>query len=189
LEAGLTERGRLSAEKTEQEPIYVNLEEGIILDGKGGSRIFILGIGGWESIRQELDSTFLTGADVILQRMGYGYGTSIGKGIKRRGGQIEADPYPLLKSIVLRSGWGRCGLKSGDLSKGEARVAIKDCFFCATSSITGALACYFVAGALNGMIDQLTAFSHRVVEDKCRAKGDPFCEFVVERLEEGRMQR
>jgi predicted hydrocarbon binding protein len=177
----------MSAKGTNQEPIYINLDDGIIQDEGVGSRVVVMDMGGWEAIKQELDSTFLTGAAVILQRMGYGYGKSLGRMMIEKSPQQQADPYPTMKAVIMRSGWGRSGLMSGDLSKGSARIALKDCFFCSASSVSGVTDCYFLAGALNGMLDEFTAIAHRVVEDKCRAKSDVFCEFLVERLEEERL--
>lgn len=165
----------------------VNLEDGIIKDEETHSRIIFLGIGGWEAIREELDSTFLTGSDVILQRMGYGYGGSLGRIIKQRREVQKLDPYQAIRTMIIRSGWGRSGLKSGDIIKGGARIAIKDCFFCAASPRKELPDCFFLAGSLAGMIDEITGTPHRVVEDKCNAKGDAFCEFVVELLVDERL--
>ncbi len=49
----------------------VDPENGVIRRKADGARVMALGSVGWVTLEHELASTFVTGAAVILQRMGY----------------------------------------------------------------------------------------------------------------------
>ena len=140
-----------------------------------------LGSHGWATIEKELETTFITGAAVILYRVGYSYGRSMGRAARNQ----EIPPehtFEAIQTLARESGWGRISLNSGDLYGGEARITVKDCFFCLHSKESTEPVCYVLAGLVGGMADEIIGASHRVVEDKCIAKGDAVCEILIERM-------
>jgi len=175
-------RGR---KRSEQEPkdeiLQVDLDHGRVIRKADGSRVIALGSHGWATIERELQSTFITGAAVILQRVGYSYGRAMGRAAKNE----EIPPehtFEAIQTLARESGWGGFSLNSGDLYGGEARITVKDCFFCLHARESTEPVCYVLAGLVAGMADEIIGISHRVTEDKCIAKGDAVCEVLVERL-------
>ena len=140
----------------------------------------------------ELDSIFITGAVVILQRMGYSYGKYLGGIVKRKSDKVDPVAVGLqtLAKIAKDSGWGNLTQTGGDLRSGTFTMLMRDCLFCANVKKKKESRCHFLVGILAGFADEVTGFNHRAREDQCFAKEDVNCEFVVERVaeQEGRRQ-
>jgi len=174
----------LGKEKEIEQPNYfeVDIEDGIIKRADGGQRVLALGSVGWATLQHELVSTFVTGAAVILQRMGYSYGRYLGKVAKKRG--FEGDEtFKALLQFSKEAGWGRLSLNSGDLSQGQAHLVVKDCYFCLHLKDSQTPVCHMLTGLVGGVVDELIGKTHRVLEGKCIGKGDAVCEIIVERLD------
>ena len=164
-----------------EEVLKVDMEHGIVTRNLDGTRVMALGSHGWATIEKELETTFITGAAVILQRLGYSYGRSVGRAAKKQ----QLDPeraFEAMQNLARESGWGGFSLNSGDLNAGEARITVKDCFFCLHARESPEAVCYVLTGLVGGMADEILNVSHRVVEEKCIAKGDPVCGILIERL-------
>ncbi len=176
-------RGKKKPEEEEvkETVLDVDLESGIVTRKADGSRVMALGSHGWATIERELQSTFITGAAVILQRLGYSYGRAMGRAAKNQ----EVTPeqtFEVIQSLARESGWGLFTLNSGDMYHGEARITVKDCFFCLHAKDSPEPVCYVLTGLVGGMADEIIGVSHRVTEEKCIAKGDSVCEILIERL-------
>jgi len=168
-------------EGEKEELLEVDLERGILARKEDGARVIAMGSHGWATMEKELDSTFMTGAAVILQRMGYAYGRAMGRAAKHQ----EIGPehaFDAIQTMARESGWGGFTLNSGDLNSGEARIVVKNCFFCLHASEAEVPVCHVLAGLVGGMVDEIIGVSHRVIEEKCIAKGDAVCEILIERL-------
>jgi len=174
-------RGRKrEEEEPKEEVLKVDLEHGTVTRNIDGSRVIALGSHGWATIERELESTFITGAAVILQRVGYSYGRAVGRAAKRQ----ELDPeraFEVMQELAKESGWGALSLNSGDLNA-EARITMRDCFFCLHARESTEPVCHVLVGLIGGMADEILNVSHRVAEEKCIAKGDKLCEILIERL-------
>ena len=172
-------RSKKQAEPKE-ELLEVDLENGIVVRKADGTRVIAMGSRGWATIQKELDSTFITGAAVILQRLGYSYGRAMGRTAKS---EVPPDQvFDAMQSLARESGWGRFSLNSGDLYGGEARITVKDCFFCLHARESTEPVCHVLVGLVGGITDEIIGVSHRVAEEKCIAKGDAVCEILIERL-------
>lgn len=168
-------------DETKEEILDVDFAKGTVTRKDDGSRVIALGSHGWASIEKELQSTFITGAAVILQRVGYSYGRAMGRAAKNQ--QIAPEQtFEAIQSLARESGWGGFTLNSGDLFGGEARITVRECFFCLHAREATEPACYVLAGLVGGMADEIIGASHRVTEEKCIAKGDAVCEILIERL-------
>ena len=174
-------RRKEKQEGEKPEVLQVDLEKGEVTRKSDGSRVIALGSHGWATIEKELETTFITGAAVILQRVGYSYGRAMGRAAKNQ--QIEPEhTFEAIQTLARESGWGGISLNSGDLYGGEARIIVKDCFFCLHARESTEPVCYVLAGLVGGMADEILGVSHRVTEEKCIAKGDSVCEILIERL-------
>lgn len=175
--------------KEKEIPVRYDIDEehGIVKDKVLDSRILVLGSYGWATVQAELDSTFITGGSVILQRMGYSYGRYLGQLIKKM--FEKKDPVPVavqaLIQLVKGAGWGNMTLTGGDLSQGVLNLAVRDCLFCMHMKKGTEPRCYFLAGTVAGFADAITGNQHRSHEGRCIAKEDNVCEIILERVSEG----
>jgi two-component system response regulator HydG len=173
---------RRRVEAPPPEELYqVDLEKGVVTRKSDGTRVFTMGSHGWATIEKELASTFVTGAAVILQRVGYAYGRAMGRAVKSNQTQPE-DAFSAMQMLARESGWGQLTLNSGDLYGGQAGLIVKGCFFCLHAREATEPVCHVLVGLVGGMADEIIGGTHRVVEDKCIAKGDAVCEIVIEQV-------
>ena len=173
-------KGRKQQSEPSEEILKVDIEHGIVTN-PDGSRVIALGSHGWATIEKELETTFITGAAVILQRVGYSYGRAAGRAAKQQ--QLEPErAFEIMQSLARESGWGGFSLNSGDLNAGMARITVKNCFFCLHARESTEPVCHVLAGLVGGMADEILGASHRTMEEKCIAKGDAVCEILIERL-------
>ncbi|MDA4123933.1 MAG: hypothetical protein OK438_00590 [Thaumarchaeota archaeon] len=174
-------RGSQKKEPPKDEPFDVDVEHGTIRRKEDGIRMMAVGSIGWATIEKELASTFMTGSAVILQRMGYSNGRYLGRLAKTR----EVAPqgaYEALQGFARELGYGEMRLVGGDLYGGQARILVKNCFFCLHIRDSTDPVCNLLGGVIGGVADEIIGSTHRVVEEKCVAKGDNICEFLVERV-------
>jgi predicted hydrocarbon binding protein len=164
-----------------EELLDVDQLRGTVIRKEDGSRVIALGSHGWATMERELQSTFITGAAVILQRLGYSYGRAVGGAAKKQGIAPEM-AFDAMQTLARESGWGGFTLNSGDLYRGEAGITVKECFFCLHARESTEPVCFVLVGLVGGMADEILGVSHRVTEGKCIAKGDSVCEILVERL-------
>lgn len=174
-------RGKKQPEEVKEQVLDVDLEKGLVTRTVDGTRVVALTSRGWATMEKELQSTFVTGAAVILQRLGYSYGKSMGHAARAQDATPE-QTFEVIQSLARESGWGTLTLSSGDLSRGEARIIVSDCFFCLHAGESSESVCFVLAGLVGGMADEIIGLPHRVTEEKCIAKGDPVCEILIERL-------
>jgi predicted hydrocarbon binding protein len=174
-------RGSQKKEPRKDDPFDVDVEHGTIKRKADGIRMMAVGSVGWATIEKELSSTFMTGSAVILQRMGYSNGRYLGRLAKTRE-VAPAQTYEALQNFAMELGYGEMRLVGGDLYGGQARILVKNCFFCLHIRESTDPVCHLLSGVMGGVADEIIGATHRVVEEKCVAKGDNVCEFLVERV-------
>ncbi|MEM2144396.1 MAG: V4R domain-containing protein [Candidatus Jordarchaeaceae archaeon] len=117
------------------------------------------------------------------QQILYDLGIHIGKGIASL---IETERQVKGKELfdeVLKyttvTGWGRHLLIEGDIDKGKLKIK-----GISTIAITiehsDQPVCSFITGCLTGITEIATKKQWKGKETKCKAKGDPYCEFELE---------
>ncbi len=163
------------------EAFEADLEKGVIRRQGDGTRVMAVGSMAWVTLEHELASTFITGAAVILQRMGYSYGKYIGSRAEAEG-RPSTEVLDVIVRYAREAGWGRISLNSGDVLKGQAALVVRDCFFCLHWKDSNSPQCYMLAGFVNGVVDQMLGRTHRVLEQRCIAKGDNVCEIAIDRV-------
>jgi predicted hydrocarbon binding protein len=162
-------------------------EGGTIVGRVLQSRVMAIGSFGWASLQSELQSTFMTGGSVILQRMGYSYGRYLAKQARQRALKAKETLTPAsAMNIILESsrdqGWGRLSLNGGDFQVGTVNLVMKDCFFCLHEKKGASATCHFLVGIVVGVIDDVTGLSHKASEARCVSREDGLCEIRVERV-------
>ena len=168
-------------EEPKDEPYVFDTQHGVLTRKSDGSRVIALRSAGWTTLEKELTSTFITGAAVILQRMGYSYGRYLGR-VARAESKGPNEALQALQEFASEAGLGELSLNSGDLVAGQARLVLKNCFFCLHITQSQEPVCFVLAGLVGGVVDEVVGKNHRVVEERCIAKGDAVCEISVERV-------
>lgn len=172
-------RGKKSQGHSGAEVFDIDLPRGVIERKLDGTRVMALSSQGWTAFQTELESTFMSGGSVILQRLGYSYGRSLGQAIKNA--RIPPDQaFGAIQSLAQEGGWGEMTLSTGDLATGEARIRLSECFFCLHSRESAEPVCNILVGLMGGMLDAVFGGNHRVSEGKCKGKGDAVCEIQIE---------
>jgi hypothetical protein len=105
-------------------------------------------------------------------------GTDFARELLKTGTDPEEVPT-MLEIFFTQGGWGMIKSKI-DLTKKEAVIRIENCAT-ARKSKSNKPICYFVSGFISGVADAILNEVTDCSETKCMAKGDPFCEFKVER--------
>ena len=148
---------------------------------------FLIPSDSWATIRDGLHERFGSGAWIILRGMGQSSGQFIAKQVKMTAAAAptssqETTPGELFTSLSKLAaivGWGKVSIW-GDLSSGrEVVVTIRNCPFCEQLRVTGEEECYFYAGVVQGVVDELYGGSHNARETRCRAKMGDVCEIIA----------
>ncbi|QQG49313.1 MAG: hypothetical protein HY247_03105 [archaeon] len=168
-------------------PIEIDSEAGVIQEKPLESRVMTISAQGWANVKVELDSTFMSGAAIIMQRMGYSYGRYIARIAKQKAQKTKKEVnsksvFQVILDAAKAHGWGQFSLNSGNFETGVASIVVKDCFFCLFDKKGTVPRCNYLVGVVGGVADELTGFSHRVGEGRCAAKDDGLCEVKVERV-------
>lgn len=177
--------GQLEEQPTAR--FVVDLEAGTMMDKELGSRVMTLTAGGWSELKNELDSTFMSGASVIYQRMGYSYGRYLAKRAKLAAAKSKKvtasnDAWEILVEASKTHGWGKLSLISGNFATGNASLVVRGCVFCAADKKGPLPRCNYLVGLVVGLADEMTGMSHKATEKRCFAKDDALCEIQLERI-------
>jgi predicted hydrocarbon binding protein len=113
--------------------------------------------------------------------MGYSYGRYLGR-VARSESKGPDEALEALQEFASEAGLGELALNSGDLVSGQARVILKNCFFCLHIKESSEPVCHILTGIVGGVVDEIIGKNHRVLEERCIAKGDAFCEISIERV-------
>jgi len=130
-----------------------------------------------------LDEVFDTGASVILYEMGMRAGKVIVEEIAECG-IPEEDVLKVLTALGVARGWGITEILSWDLKAARLALRVWENFEC--KPLAGKKRkphSHFMRGLIAGVVSKLTGQPVKVREVKCLAKGDPYCEFVAERVQ------
>ncbi|MFI5420636.1 MAG: V4R domain-containing protein [Nitrososphaerales archaeon] len=158
----------------------VNPKTGLLEDPLVGLRVLMIDSDFYSGLRNNLYTKFQSGASLILYEMGVGYGERMASVIQEMGaGKIEV--YKKFIERGKRQGYGefKVPILQSILSglKGEARIYLKDSFFAMSSGNTGKVECWIIAGMIAGAGKKILAKDVTCIEEKCKSKGDPQCEF------------
>lgn len=169
-------------------PAFVSDEEGGTIVGKAlQSRVMAIASFGWASLQAELQSTFMTGGSVILQRMGYSYGKYLVKLARNKASRTKKTLTPasalgILLEASRDQGWGKLSLNGGGFEIGSVNLIMKNCFFCLHEKKGTNATCHFLVGLVVGVADEATGDYWKGSEARCVSKDDALCEIRIERV-------
>ena len=128
----------------------------------------------------------------LREELGSGYtawlyqlGIALGKSAYRSNKELIGEDFEkLLKlgSVMFEQvGFGRVKIVEADALKGRVVIRVSDSFECELyKGQTSEPSSFFIKGMLKGYFDELIKRDVKVIETKCIAKGDPYCEFIIE---------
>jgi hypothetical protein len=79
------------------------------------------------------------------------------------------------------TGWGITEVSSIDMKRHTAKIIVKECFEAAAWRKKPYNVCHWTRGYLAGFMGTVFGKPMEAVEVKCKAKGDEYCEFKVQR--------
>jgi predicted hydrocarbon binding protein len=142
-----------------------------------GGRGILFPVSGIASMFSDMVSLFGSGGEAILFRAGYSIGRQGTEDLARLFGEEHmleaANVYDKLFDAL---GWGKMEVVEASQDMSEYTLRVHESFECSgrkTTKPTG----HFVRGLISGSADILLKKSVTCIEDKCVAKGDPFCQF------------
>ncbi len=148
-----------------------------------GQRVIVLRINTRASIRATLlDILGVTGGRLVLEILGEKIGSeaaqiALDKGLIKG---LDESTFKFLQNVYLNSGWGKWEYeKRGD----EIIARVYNPFEADAHKIAfGEVeepSCFFTRGYLKGFFSTLLGKEVDVVEEKCKARGDEYCEFHI----------
>ena len=134
-----------------------------------------------EGLRIMLDSVKAAepgvGEEAIYQQ-GFSYGRAAWTNLMAVHRPQTREGLAEMLKIYMATGWGKVELLDVNQSHSHARIRMEESFE-STGLDTGKAECYFIAGHLAGAMSGYFKAEVKAVETKCRAKGDPHCEFQI----------
>ena len=138
---------------------------------------------GFKSFLNVLHETFGSGGDAIIYNMSRQYGEAV---IHSRLPVIPSDPK--LRSTVLATladqfalqGWGMLSLEEMNMEQGLAQVVLKNNPFKACTGADEFPVCFFIRGAIAGMLSAIFEEDMRVKGIVCTEKDNGICRFLYE---------
>jgi len=142
--------------------------------------LLAISVRGLSQMFRNLVRIFGSGGETILFEEGLAVGQANGEYVKELFGEKfvrerMGDLAPLYQAL----GWGIVSL---DVEEDGERVVIKadECFECSGDRGEGQ-GCPFVKGHMVGIVSAFTSNDYTGEETKCRFRGDPRCEFILQR--------
>ena len=157
-----------------------NPSEGRITSRIGNSRLFLMRAEVWTAIEEELVSSLSTGGSVVIDRMGYAYGTAFAKSIKSL---FSSTSITTLQSLASFAGWGTFTAEYDEKKNSWIRVTGKECVFSYRKD--GAVQkdnCFFLSGVFRGMAEELYGRKYMVLQNKCYHFGVHSCEIALQEV-------
>ncbi len=145
-----------------------------------GEPLLAISAKGFSHMFQTLVKLFGTGGETILYEEGLALGRSNGEYVRGLFGKaFVKDRITDLAALYEALGWGISAVEVR--SDSALTVRIEDCFECEGGKGV-AKGCNFFKGHLVGIVSRFFDGDFRGEESKCRLRGDPHCEFELERV-------
>jgi predicted hydrocarbon binding protein len=180
----------LLVKRLEESPFVLEVQafegrDGVIVDGISfpinwqGRRVVILSQPATTRMFDTIRSVLGSGGEVVLYQQGSYYGKELAKFfMDRLGEDYMRKNYDYGLGLLAATGWG---IPEWDVSKKDfpnMRVKLSSCFECEGVSSRREL-CSFMRGFLSGVFGTIAGHLVHCEESRCKAKGDPFCEFEL----------
>jgi|GEM_PF-1778310 len=153
-------------------------------------RAFVQNVNGYAEIVKALRAAFGSAADFVLFMQGVNYGEAVVRGYCKafpflfEGGVNNVAKF--LAELGRSHGFAILKFEELNLDKGVAQIVAYDLYECEPfrGQLNSANSQYF-RGMISGITRALTGIEDYVFfEEKCIAKGDPYCSFKLERVKQ-----
>jgi predicted hydrocarbon binding protein len=138
------------------------------------------------SMMKTLTATFRTAGFTMFYMMGEEKGRNDVKkaidALREQG--IVFTKRQILEAIIQQSridGWGAGHLQKHDEGKGAVTIRVENNPLAMAWGKTEKPICYLLRGYWAGAVSEALEQETRCTETKCTSKGDPYCEFVIEK--------
>ncbi len=132
---------------------------------------------------RDLEELFGIAGDAILYKGGYKVGGDLAKYYRKIAEEKNLDIYDIMSSVSWYFGWGIGAIVEKDK---KYKVIVYESFeadsYINREGKTKKPVCHFFRGVIAGIISEVEGEKHKAVEKKCRAMGDEYCEFEVEKV-------
>jgi predicted hydrocarbon binding protein len=152
---------------------------GVVRNRLTKGRTFMIGSSAWTQICEDIRSVYLSAGQTLIERMGFVYGTNMGRAAHRRNTEPAAF-FDYITELASQAGWGNITLSAGDPTTGSARFRVENCIFCADVEPCADPVCEFMSGVIRGIADEILGGEHVVTEESCSANGQEQCTFFLE---------
>jgi predicted hydrocarbon binding protein len=143
-------------------------------------RSITLRIDSFANITERLYKVFGSGAATILYEMGMELGENA---VKKTSKKYNIKGVEVLKAIFterIAKGWGIPELEKFDEEKSLAIIKVYELFECIPfKGMYKESRSYFFKGYLAGILKTLFNNEVHIIEERCVAKGDPYCLFIT----------
>jgi len=164
--------------------IKIDVAKGEYYDSLFDSPIILLNLKVYRAWHEGLSRVFGSGASTILYEMGKELGVNVIQIMKER----TKNPLKLaslgLKHASLL-GWGEFKFTTTQLLKMATlrtmKVKVNNCFIAKAVDNRGQASCHLLRGFFTGALQTLVGGECSCEETRCLSKGDPYCEFVLQR--------
>jgi len=142
-----------------------------------GIQAIILSGPGFEGMIRGLYEKFGDIVSVYLYHLAYYAGKAIAKSLVKELGLTGENLLKEVIKIYMAYGWGRMELIKFSEDLSVLKIRLYDSIECNIFKGSGKASSHFIRGHLAGLINGLFNKDIKLVEVKCIAKGDKYCEF------------
>jgi len=135
-------------------------------------------------LQKKLEELFETGAELILYEAGRSCGRRSCHRIKRRYGLKGMDLLEAVRQIKRAEGWGEVDFSNFELDRVRGSIIVRRCFEAVNYGKSDRPVCHFMRGYLEGVLEETLGKIVRLMEVRCAATGQEYCEFRVRHLED-----
>jgi len=120
------------------------------------------------------------------ERREFSSGGGGGGGINQTGAEALGDVLEAISKTKRAEGWGKICFKGLAVEKGKVkgRIVVEGSFEAKGYGKSTIPVCHFLRGYLAGVLSTILATRVEILETKCLAKGDDYCEFQVNLTED-----
>jgi len=127
-------------------------------------------------------------AATFLYHLAYSGGKLMSEYLSRKLGLRGKELLVEMLKFYQASGWGRVELVEYDPYRLNITLRLYESIECKAFGGSDRPASQFIRGHLSGLLSGLLRSDVRVIETKCIAMGDPYCEFRLEHVKEEKIE-
>jgi len=144
-------------------------------------RVVLFDIDAVAAMLDWIDRTFGTGGHAILYEMGHQAGRTVVRTLKEKFNLPGPAAFEAFLAFGTAMGWFKYDIPSLELDPPRAIVRLYGSYECAPfRGSSGGSRSHLIRGLLAGAFEEALGVQATVRETLCLAKGDEFCEFVIE---------